>query len=768
MLRRWCSVLVVMVVVAATGSVRADEPAPVRYDNWDAIRVQVQTPVQLDALRMLGAKLMSDAEGIGPVDYVVPPGVEARLDELHIGYRVLYRNVQKAIDAERAHIERTRQAKDRGWFDDYKSFDEINAYIDTLIANYPNLISKQQIGSSIEGRPIYALTITSPVGSNKPALCFDGMHHAREWISPMTVMYIADRLVSTYDTDPDVHGMLDRATFYLVPVVNPDGYVYTWTTDRLWRKNRRNNGGGLYGVDLNRNYGTGWGGSGSSGDPSSDTYRGTAPFSEPETQALRDFVLAHGDIVAHIDFHSYSQLILRPYGYDYTDPPQPDLSVFENLGSDMASAIYAIHGQTYTSEPANNLYLASGICTDWVYDGGGAFSWTIELRDTGYYGFVLPADQIIPTGEENFAAISVLADYFSLLLQFEYPDGLPAVVPAGQTTDIAVTINDVSATYQTGTATLYTQIDGAGDFSATPLTPAGGNSFIATLPAAPCGSTIAYYFQAQTTDGATVTDPYDAPWTHYQTTAQEINIVFADDMETDQGWTVGAPGDDATTGVWNRMDPQPTAAQPGDDHSAAGTMCWVTDGRAGSGLGSYDVDNGQTTLTTPALDLSATTDPVISYWRWYSNDQGNAPHADVFVVDISDDGGSTWTNVETVGPGGAETSGGWYYHEFHVVDFVSPSAAVKLRFIASDEGDGSIVEAALDDFRVEEVGCSQPECPGDFNGDGSRDLGDLSVMLANYPTASGASYEMGDMDGDGDIDLADLSALLAVYGVPCP
>lgn len=760
---RATTIALCIAVLAPTFTAYGD--GQVRYDNWKALRLEIQNADQITKVRDLGARLLNESEGVGMVDYILPPGSLDKLDTLGIAYLVLDGNIQKAIDAERARLEQSAELGARGWFDEYKTNTEINAYMDTLISQYPDLIGKEVIGTSIQGRDIYALTITSPTGGpDKPALCFNGMLHSREWISPMTVMYIIDRLVSTHDTDPDVQLMLEKLVFLIVPVVNPDGYEYSWNSDRYWRKNRRNNGDGYYGVDLNRNWSVGWGGSGSSGSTWDDIYRGTAPFSEPESSALRDFILAHPEIVAHIDFHSYSQLILRPYGYTYVDPPEPDLSVLTDLGDDMAAAIFGVHGKTYTSQPASALYLASGICTDWVYDGAGVYSWTIELRDTGAYGFVLPADQIIPTGEENFEAISTLADYFSLLLKFEYPNGLPAIVEAVQTTDVDVTISDISATYQSGSAKLFHRIGASGGFTESAMTPAGGDNFTATLPAAACGQQIQYYFQAETTGSATVTDPFNAPTTLYASDAYEITIAFEDQMESDTGWTVGAAGDDATTGVWNRMNPQGTAAQPEDDHTPSGTICWVTDGNAGSGLGSNDIDGGQTTLTSPTFDLSDADDAVISYWRWYSNDEGASPNADVFVVDIND--GSGWVNVETVGPSGSEASGGWYYHEFVVSEYVALTANVEIRFIASDEGDGSIVEAAIDDFTLTETGCSGPDCPGDLDGDGDIDLSDLSQLLANFGSTD-ATYEQGDIDGDGDVDLSDLALLLAVFNTVC-
>jgi hypothetical protein len=303
---------------------------------------------------------------------------------------------------------------------------------------------------------------------------------------------------------------------------------------------------------------------------------------------------------------------------------------------------------------------------------------------------------------------------------------------------------------------LYARIGSDDPFTAYDLTDLGDGDYEGMLPAAPCGREIQYYFQAETTDGMTFTSPDDAPDSYYAVDAYEIDVAFADDMESDQGWTVGDVDDDASTGIWERVDPEGTAAQPEDDHTPApGVNCWVTDGDAGNSIGDYDIDGGKTTLFTPVLDLSDTGDPVISYWRWYSNDEGADPNNDIFVVDISADGGDNWTNVETVGPSGPEASGGWFYHEFYVSDFIEPTANVKMRFIASDEQSGSIVEAALDDFTIMEVGCP---CDGDFDGDGDVDTADLLFLLSAWGTGDG------DVDGDGDTDTADLLALLANWG----
>ena len=185
-------------------------------------------------------------------------------------------------------------------------------------------------------------------------------------------------------------------------------------------------------------------------------------------------------------------------------------------------------------------------------------------------------------------------------------------------------------------------------------------------------------------------------------TDQDLTLIpacFADDLETNQGWTVGAAGDDATTGIWTRVDPNGTGGggvQPEDDHTASpGVLCFVT-GQAppGSGVGDNDVDGGRTTLLTPVYDLSAATSPVLVYYRWYSNDAGGNPGTDIFEADISSNGGGTWNDLETLG----QTRNFWERMEFDIAAYAT--AQVRIRFIASDEGGGSVVEAAIDDLMI--------------------------------------------------------------------
>lgn len=293
-------------------------------------------------------------------------------------------------------------------------------------------------------------------------------------------------------------------------------------------------------------------------------------------------------------------------------------------------------------------------------------------------------------------------------LDVQVTNGEPAnLSPAGES--LAVTITPAAgSSVVPGSETLWYDI-GSG-FVSTPLVPTGGTGYNAVFPSISCGQQVSWYISAEADSGLEWTAPLGAPSTAFSSLAAEgVMVVASFNMQTDAGWVGGAAGDTATTGIWERGNPIGTAAQPEDDNSPVGQRCWFTgNGSVGGTLGENDVDGGVTTLLSPALDLAATSEPVISYFRWYSNDQGGEPNADIFEVDITDNGGATWVNVETVGPSGEGTSGGWIEHSFRVDDFVNPTGTVQVRFRASDNAGGSIVEAAVDDFRLDSIDCDSP------------------------------------------------------------
>jgi len=293
----------------------------------------------------------------------------------------------------------------------YHTYDEINRELHELATQYSAIAQVHSLGKSVEGRDLWALKISAAVAQDQgePEIVLLGCHHAREWIAVDVPFLIGRHLLQNYMRDTLVTRLLDHATVWVAPMINPDGHQYSVSSQRLWRKNRRNNNDGSFGVDLNRNYGHEWGGAGSSGDTFSEVYRGPAPFSEPETQAIRDFLQSR-PVKALISYHNFSQLVLYPWGY--TTSPAPDRALLDQLANDIADRIRAVHGVRYTPQQAADLYLASGDTGDWLYALKQVPALTIELRPASSIpGFELPEDQIQPTFEENLPAALYLMNW---------------------------------------------------------------------------------------------------------------------------------------------------------------------------------------------------------------------------------------------------------------------------------------------------------------------------------------------------------------------
>jgi carboxypeptidase T len=290
----------------------------------------------------------------------------------------------------------------------YHSAETLEQDLRQLAESQPEIAELREIGRSLEDRPIWALRIGEQRASEHKLL-FMGCHHAREWVSVEVPYLLAEHLVNNAD-QPPVRQWLQRGEIWVAPMVNPDGHEFSRSPEtRLWRKNRRTNFDGSIGVDPNRNYGYMWGTlniNTSSHVPSDETYVGPRAFSEPETRAVRNLV-ARELFRGVITYHSFSQLILYPWGY--TSQPIPDasdLSTMTKLAKRMQQLIRGVHGITYTPQQSSQLYLTAGDTTDWTYGEYGIPSFTIELRPDSvqHGGFILPPGQIEPTFEENLPA----------------------------------------------------------------------------------------------------------------------------------------------------------------------------------------------------------------------------------------------------------------------------------------------------------------------------------------------------------------------------
>lgn len=286
----------------------------------------------------------------------------------------------------------------------YHTYAEIDKELHDLQVAFPQIAKVFDLGQSHEERKIWAIKISDNVSveEDEPEILFMGGHHAREWISVDVPFLLAKYLLENYSADASITNYVDQGEIWIIPLLNPDGHQHSVTANRLWRKNRKNNGDGTFGVDLNRNYSFQWGGPGSSGDTFSEIYRGPEPFSEPETKTIRDFMNQH-DFVAMVSYHSYSQLVLYPWGY--TSSAAPDEVLLDHLANTMSDSILTVHGKMYIAQQSSDLYLASGDATDWLYGETRVPSYTIELRPTSAFpGFQLPESEIQPTFEENLPA----------------------------------------------------------------------------------------------------------------------------------------------------------------------------------------------------------------------------------------------------------------------------------------------------------------------------------------------------------------------------
>uniref|UniRef100_A0A0P5TPT1 Zinc carboxypeptidase A 1 n=1 Tax=Daphnia magna TaxID=35525 RepID=A0A0P5TPT1_9CRUS len=304
--------------------------AKVDYTGHKVIRVVPQTEEQFRFLLKLQEQaydFWSSPTSFGsPVDIRVSPQryqhLASTLNKVGLTHKIRFFDIGKLIEEEERNIILRRALHSGRAFDfeNYHTYTEIEAFVNELAATNA-LVSSSVIGTTYEGRGIIMATVSTGSSSTKPVMYFECAMHAREWIAPATCLYIMNEMATKYGTDAEITAMLDYADWLITPVSNPDGYDYTWTTDRLWRKNRVPNGGICYGTDPNRNFDAGFAGPGASDNGCSDTYHGPFAFSTEEASAMRDAILANsGRVVAAISIHSYSQLWMSPYGYQSVLP----------------------------------------------------------------------------------------------------------------------------------------------------------------------------------------------------------------------------------------------------------------------------------------------------------------------------------------------------------------------------------------------------------------------------------------------------------------
>ncbi len=295
----------------------------------------------------------------------------------------------------------------------YHTYEEMLAELRELARTYSDITELFSIGKSLEGLDLWALKISANKNTNAfiPATVFLGAHHAREHLSTEVPLLFAKQFLAQTVTSSEIRALISVQDLYIIPMVNPDGAMFDISGRRYksWRKNRAANTNGTFGVDLNRNYSYGWGTGGSSRSPGSDVYMGPAPFSEPETQAVRDFVMSKPNIRTMLSFHTFSELVLYPWGGQKDGVGGEDQQVFEKMANKMAS----MNG--YTPMQASDLYVASGDTCDWAYGELGIFCFTFELSPKSMWsgGFYPGANMIDTAFRANYAPALELVKWAS-------------------------------------------------------------------------------------------------------------------------------------------------------------------------------------------------------------------------------------------------------------------------------------------------------------------------------------------------------------------
>lgn len=397
-----------------------------RYDHYRLYRVQLETDQQVQVFQDLEAK----SDSCTFYGHARQPGqqltimvaankvadFEDLLDRFLVKGRVLEYNIQDKIDSEAKRI-KPIGGSDLDW-DHYHHLETIYAWMDELATKH-SAVTVISLGTSYEGLPIKGIKF-SRRPDNK-AIFVEGGIHAREWISPATVTFIINQLITS--TDPRILKLANTYDWFFFPVVNPDGYKYTFEGDRLWRKNRKPYGL-CRGVDLNRNFASNWGGIGSSDDPCSYDFSGGAVFSEPEAEALANFIRNNAEkerIRTYIALHSYSQLLMFPYGH--TPEKVPNYDHLKSITEKGISALTSVHGTSFQGgSKYETIYPSSGGSIDWAYQEGKIpVSLTFELRGPpdSTDMFILPADQITPVGEETMAAFVAIVEEAERLGYYE-------------------------------------------------------------------------------------------------------------------------------------------------------------------------------------------------------------------------------------------------------------------------------------------------------------------------------------------------------------
>lgn len=409
--------LTIALVVAIIGLATVTSGLKVRYDNYHVYQLQAQTKEQLAAVKKMetsgdsyifmdAVHYLNSKINVVVAPHKVPDFVKA-LENNSISFELVDTNAQASLEDD-VVADPKRRSADYTW-EEYHELEDTYSWLHSLAAKYPELVSVFVAGKTYEGREILGVKIS--YGPNRKGIFLEGGMHAREWIGPATTTYITNQLLTSENKETRL--IAENFDWYIIPHANPDGYVFTHTTNRLWRKTRTPYENNCFGADPNRNWAFHWNEVGASDSPCSDTYAGPYAFSEIETKTLAEYIETElkNKIFLYVSFHSYSQLLLFPYGH--TSELPPNYADLKRIFDVSIEAVAQRYGTKYTGGNIYDaIYPAAGASVDWVYgEQDVKYAFCYELRPSSlalWTGFKLPANQIIPTGEETLDSLTAM------------------------------------------------------------------------------------------------------------------------------------------------------------------------------------------------------------------------------------------------------------------------------------------------------------------------------------------------------------------------
>lgn len=640
----------------------------------------------------------------------------------------------------------------------YYTYDEVGWLLDSLHAVHPDLVSEKiSIGQSVQGREIWAFKVSDnvDVDEDEPEVFYNALIHAREPAAMMTVLYYVFQLVDGYATHPDYAYLVNNREQWFVPIVNPDGYVFNETNHPngggMHRKNLQPECASTPGVDLNRNFGYFWGfdNTGSSSNACAETYRGTAAFSEPETQALRDFTQAHNFITV-FNYHTYSDLLIMPFGYAVgAVPDEPDYSIYMELGADLT----AENGYLFGTGDETVGYLTNGDAVDWMYGSEGIINFTPEVGGFADGGFWPPAGNIAAMELENLSAnihLALVAGHHIVIDSLALTGADEFLEPGGE---YGLTLRIRNKGFQSNVGESQ-QIN----FYSPDHTLSLSDSVFALNAISPM-TTLDI---ANSTSGITVNAGYGQQATLIAEIPVNENYIRRDTLT----WIVGTPAtlfmDDAENGMSNWV-----------------SQAWGLTGEAFSGDyafsdspdGDYPNNAELFMESDTVIDLTQAINPLLTFkakWDVEAN-------WDFVQVLGSADNGVTWEPLagEFTVPGNGESAqplgepgyhgeqANWVNESMDLSQFAASSTfrfAFVLRSDMYVSGDGFVV----DDIAVRGWLDGTP-LPGDINADGILTVQDVLLVVSailHEDFLSTPQFTAADMNQDGMVNVLDLVILV--------